>query len=148
MNDWALSYVCFLTFAAVFSDPYLCLRDLTPETGKCIYSCSAESTAPPALPLLVVDSLCPCSHQEGMFVHVVLDAMRRGFTSQHNVLGMQGACVRVRDGGWVEFGRCLALRTAPAAWLPYLAAAQCAGHAGLMFSTGGVLSGHRVASRS
>lgn len=32
----------------------------------------------------------PGSSQEGMYVHVVLDAMGRGYSSQHNKLGMIG----------------------------------------------------------
>lgn len=55
----------------------------------------------------VPTSFCssPCSHQAGMFVHVAFDAMGRGYSSQHNTLGMIGAwpCVSEgvqRCGGW------------------------------------------------
>jgi hypothetical protein len=43
--------------------------------------------------------LLPDSSLEAMYVHVVLDAMRRGYSSQHNKLGMIG---ELTGAGWVQ----------------------------------------------
>lgn len=41
---------------------------------------------PPFLPVPA-----PCSHAEGLYIHIVFDAMGSGYSSQHNTLGMIGA---------------------------------------------------------